>query len=219
MNIVGVCGELLFAYLFIDFCGGIVHWFEDQYLSERSNRWVVKYIVQPNRLHHIFPRKTAHCPFWISVLQGMGPGCVFIPLAALALGWGTCTYAMVFFSAIPNFIHKWNHRTESERPYAFKILQRLYLVQGPQHHNRHHTEQQDAGYCVMSPWLNPLLDRIGFWRGLEALVFTITRRRANSVAEPGRFYRLHQGQVLEYQFNDNTWTPWPHMRRYQRAVR
>ena len=77
----------------------------------------------------------------------------------------------------------------------------------------------DVAYCVVTPYLNPLLDAIGFWRGLEKAIYLITRVQANSPQEPHKYFRVVSGKVMEYQFDRETWTDWPHLERYQRPVR
>jgi len=180
--------------------------------------WVVQKIVKPNRLHHIYPRKVVHCPRWISMLQGFGPAVVFLPLTIAFLGWRMGLIATTL-SLFPNFVHKWNHMRDSERPRFVKILQSLYIIQGPRHHNSHHVNRTDTAYCVVTPVLNPILDGLKFWRILESLIFFVTGRRANDPDEPYRYYRLQGGKVEEVQAPDGTWMEWPDFERYQRPVR
>ncbi len=53
------------------------------------------------------------------------------------------------------------------------MLQKLKIVQTPSHHNQHHRKGKDTHYCVLTDFLNPILDRFHFWRGLEKLVYII----------------------------------------------
>ena len=66
-------------------------------------------------------------------------------------------------------------------------LQRLRLLQTPQHHAVHHTNPKDVRYCPITNAVNPVLDTLHFWTGLEwvlARVFGLHRRPDTSV--PGR---------------------------------
>jgi len=65
-----------------------------------------------------------------------------------------------------NQFHKWAHQ---ENPSAFaRWLQRKRLVLEPAHHQRHHTRPFDVNYCITNGWLNPVLNRLKFFRRLEA---------------------------------------------------
>ena len=55
-------------------------------------------------------------------------------------------------------------------------LQRLYVLQTPRHHGRHHQGDKNTHYCVVTTFLNPLLEEVGFWRRLEKLVGRMWRR-------------------------------------------
>ena len=58
------------------------------------------------------------------------------------------------------------------------------LMQGFKHHARHHRAGKDTHYCVMTNYLNPVLERAHFFRSLETLIFKMTRalpRRDESV--------------------------------------
>ena len=48
------------------------------------------------------------------------------------------------------------------------------MIQTREMHNKHHQGERNTNYCVMSNFLNPLLDKAQFWRRLEALIFIIT---------------------------------------------
>lgn len=209
--------QVVGAVLFVDFFSGLVHWFEDQYGHERMPAWVVKHVVRPNRLHHIYPRKVVHCPRWISIAQGVGPAIVFFPVTIAVFGWkmGIITSCM---SAIPNFVHKWNHQRDSERPGWVKALQACRIVQSPSEHHSHHAGQSDTAYCVVTPLLNPILDGIGFWRGVEWAIEKTFGLKANPPEEPHRFYRVEQGKVMEFMFDRGEWREWPDFERYQRPV-
>jgi ubiquitin-conjugating enzyme E2 variant len=41
------------------------------------------------------------------------------------------------------------------------------------HHQGHHTGQHTSRYCITTGWLNPLLDRIRFFRAFERAIQAI----------------------------------------------
>ena len=55
-----------------------------------------------------------------------------------------------------------------------RLLQKGHLLITPKYHARHHSRAHDDNYCVLNGWMNPLLDRTGFWRGLERVVHAVT---------------------------------------------
>jgi len=79
-------------------------------------------------------------------------------------------------------VHKWAHRTPAENGRLISLLQRARLVQSPAHHARHHTDPKNSHYCVLTNFLNPLLDGIRLWELLEWLILKVlgVRRRLDT---------------------------------------
>ena len=66
-------------------------------------------------------------------------------------------------------------------------MQRMRLVLEPRHHQIHHTEPFETHYCITNGWLNPLLNKVGFFRGMETglrFVGIEIATREERVAEP-----------------------------------
>jgi ubiquitin-conjugating enzyme E2 variant len=78
-----------------------------------------------------------------------------------------------------NQVHKWSHRTKAENGVLIVAAQHLKLIQSPSHHQRHHVDGKDSHYCVLTDFLNPILDYCRFWRGLEALARAVGLRKRN----------------------------------------
>ena len=158
--------------LAVDFLSGLVHWAEDTFGSE-STPVLGRWIVAPNVEHHhdaaAFVRKGYWASNWDLVLVGV------ILLASSGVGgWldpGILLFALVGANA--NQIHKWCHAPR-RAPSVARALWWTGILQRPEHHGRHHTGDKNTAYCVVTPFVNPLLDRIGFWRGLERLVVPFT---------------------------------------------
>jgi hypothetical protein len=164
--------ELVGVLLLVDFVSGVAHWAEDSYCTEATpviGRWV----VVPNLLHHrngyAFVAKS-----WIASSWDLAAaGAAIVAIAGLV---GALTWHVVLFAALganANQVHKWNHMRRSSVPLAVRVLQRLNVLQSARHHARHHHGGKNSHYCVMTGMLNPLLDRVGFWRGLEKLLVPI----------------------------------------------
>ncbi len=160
-----------------DFISGIVHWAADTYGSE-DMRVIGPSLVKPFRLHHLYPRDI--CTH--GLVETTGNVCILsVPVLAICLYlmWLIPESALVAFVAVSlaligaatvatNQFHKWAHQ-ESPSSLA-RWLQRKRLVLEPNHHKLHHTQPFDMNYCITNGWLNPLLNRLKFFRRLEAAI-------------------------------------------------
>jgi ubiquitin-conjugating enzyme E2 variant len=98
-----------------------------------------------------------------------------IGVVIIAGAWltGMLTWQLVLFVAIganANEIHKWNHVSRKRRPKLVVALQNARLLQTAKHHGKHHVGSKDTNYCVITNFMNPILDTVLFWHGLEWIV-------------------------------------------------
>ena len=82
-----------------------------------------------------------------------------------------CTALFVFCT---NQFHKWAHTKNPAR--WVRLLQRANLILSPEHHVVHHTAPRDKYYCITVGWMNPVLDKIHFFRFCEAVMTRINPR-------------------------------------------
>jgi ubiquitin-conjugating enzyme E2 variant len=75
---------------------------------------------------------------------------------------------MSLFTVATNQFHKWAHADKT--PGWVKRLQRAGLILSPSHHDIHHAMPHDKHYCITAGWMNPLLDKLRFFRAFEALI-------------------------------------------------
>jgi hypothetical protein len=165
-----ILGQLVIAWLLADFLSGFWHWLEDRYFEE-SWPLIGKYIAKPNTLHHDQPRAFLDQGYWSRNWTTLLP-------AAVAFSIYPC-WAFVFVSQA-NEIHAWAHQRCNR---IIRAMQETGLIQSARHHAEHHRSPFDVKYCVMSDWLNPLLDTVGFWIALERLLSPLIRVRANISAK------------------------------------
>jgi hypothetical protein len=170
-----------------DLVTGLVHWFADTYFSE-DTPIIGPTLVKPFRLHHVYPRDiTTH-----SVVIILGNSCTLaVPVLGFCLyllwlwpGSGllalqaVCIALLAIMTVLTNQFHKWAHQ---EKPSGFvRWLQRSRLVLESSHHELHHTAPYNLHYCITNGWLNPLLNRIQFFRRLEALLRLFGMKPANA---------------------------------------
>jgi plasmanylethanolamine desaturase len=166
------------AWILADFVSGLVHWFADTYGADDTplfGPWLIK----PFRQHHQYARDicthnlvltignscTVAAPFQAGVLYLLlSDEEVSITKAALAFVFNLFAMAMV----ATNILHKWAHAEKTNWLISRFQSSRVFL--SPAHHNLHHTNPFDSNYCITNGWLNPLLERIKFFRRLDSVV-------------------------------------------------
>jgi ubiquitin-conjugating enzyme E2 variant len=165
----------LTGYLAADFISGFVHWAGDT-IGDEATPFLGKNFVTPFRHHHVDPKDISRhdfietngnncivvvAPLLVAYLLMPGrPGILFFACALMAF--------LSLFIVATNQFHKWAHSDTPPR-YAL-VLQRWGLILSPAHHNLHHALPHDRHYCITVGWMNPLLNRIQFFRAVEALV-------------------------------------------------
>lgn len=175
------------SFLWSDLVSGLVHWTADTYFSE-DTPVIGATLIKPFRLHHVYPRDI--CTH--NLVTTVGNVCILaVPMLSLCLylmwvwpdsGWLAfgilCVALMAAATVATNQFHKWAHQENPST--AVRWLQRLRLVLPPRHHEVHHTEPHDMHYCITNGWLNPLLNKIRFFRALETGLRFIRVKKAKA---------------------------------------
>ncbi len=162
-----------------DFVAGAVHWFADTYF-EPETPIVGPLLIEAFREHHRDPQGITRHGF-LELSGNSALATLPIGVGLLALGWpgqsamlqslhaSATALALALF--VTNSFHRWAHMP---RPPAFAAwLHRCGLAIAPDVHAVHHRAAHDCSYCVTSGWLNPLLDRVDFFRRLEGALKAI----------------------------------------------
>ncbi len=183
--------QILIAWLLADFVTGIVHWLEDKYLDDTHSLNFLDSVSKDNDLHHKKPTAMLLQSYWGNMKSGAAVGW---PLAAVLFWFDAPLWLWLFpfFAGFGNLVHRFAHTPKSQLPRWIRGLQEFGLFISHQHHDLHHRSMQQlipkylAGYkyCPMTDWVNPFLDRIGFWSHAESLLLraglpTVKQRRAN----------------------------------------
>jgi hypothetical protein len=195
MPVIVVIAQVLAVWIITDFLSGVFHWLEDAY-GDPAWPIVGRHVTKPNILHHYVPRAFVANSWFVSsrLLLAICTVVVAVTVAAGVFNWLIALSAALAVNA--NEIHKWSHRSRRENGPVVTMLQRLRLIQSPSHHQQHHQHGKDSHYCVLTEFLNPVLDGLGFWRGAERVirrVFGVTRRSDEAMArevlqnDPGFF--------------------------------
>jgi hypothetical protein len=174
-QILYVAATAVTGYLVADFLSGFVHWAGDT-IGDQSTPIFGANFVTPFRYHHIDPKDITRHDF----VETNGNNCIVVaPILAVLLlvtpkttGWFFYACAVMAFTSwfifCTNQFHKWAHDDNPAR--WVRALQRAGLILSPEHHSIHHASPQNKSYCITVGWMNPVLDKISFFRTCEAII-------------------------------------------------
>ena len=172
MSILKFILELIGTIALADFVSGFIHWVEDTFWTEETPIFG-KWIVSPNILHHkspsAFTKKNWFQSSWDLLLVSIIILVVFW-LSGL-LTWHVWVFCLLEANA--NQIHKYAHFPKRSIPVVARILQKLRIIQNAKDHAIHHRGKKNSAYCVITPYVNPVLDTLRFWRILDRIAVPI----------------------------------------------
>jgi hypothetical protein len=152
-------GQLIIGWLLADLLTGAFHWWEDTHQHLVAAPFIGSYIIAPNILHHEQPLAFAANSFW----GRNGASIVVAGLAALGLlaafGAQPWIASLALGSALSNEVHRLSHQP-SCAPRWYRVMQQVGIVQSPKEHAAHHRPPYAANYCVLTDWLNPIVEAL-----------------------------------------------------------
>jgi len=165
--LIQVALTLLAGLLLADFASGVIHWIIDRYIPG-SAPLVGTHFVRFIHEHHERP----HAMFRLSWFVN-NAGFFTLVGSLLALCWALSllnpvTISAFIFGALANQIHAWAHRRPRRLAGIVRPLQRMGIFQSPRHHGVHHGASPTEHYCLITDWVNPVVDRLHLWRRAEA---------------------------------------------------
>lgn len=177
--------QVIGLYLMADLLGGLFHWAEDTLGDVDGAVWG-KIFVRPNVIHHDLPSQMIRINWLKNNIPIFTATAIVLGTAVLfdAITWQLLVFAA--FAGMNQQVHRFAHAPRQKLPGFVKELQRVGIIQGARHHWKHHTSPHLTHYCVLTPWMNPVLDKIGFWRGLERVFVPIfgAPRRPDLMSRP-----------------------------------
>ena len=207
---INVLWQSLLVIMLADFIAGIVHWFEDAYVRENTPL-IGSFIGKANVIHHHLPRYMTRNNWWQSSWDLLCFSAVIV-LGAWwldLLTWHVWLFAVI--SANANQVHKWSHQTRTENGFIITFLQNIRVLQTPYHHAVHHTNPKNVRYCPITNLVNPILDTLRFWDGVEwILARAIGLDRQPDTSLPGNGPAPAWLKELRTQTSPDTRPPSPH---------
>jgi len=163
------------AWFLADFLTGVFHWIQDQFLAEGKTKIkFINKIATENDLHHDKPAVMGKRTLWENTTTSL---ILSIPLFVLCYlsSAPIVVWLSIYFGIFANAIHSFTHKPKIRIPRGVQWLQKLGMFQSTQHHAVHHfnkgkiitKEDTTIHYCVMTNYINPILDGIRFFPAVE----------------------------------------------------
>ena len=174
----GVILQGITTVFIADFVTGLVHWAEDAY-ARRDTPIIGKLVADANIEHHRRPRAFLANNWFASSWDLLLLGVLLIAVAWWCdrLTWHIWLFAVLVANA--NQMHKWTHQNPAENGFVVTWLQEWKLLQTRRHHARHHQGEKNSYYCVITNFLNPVLEELELWKKTERFLerrFGLKRR-------------------------------------------
>jgi plasmanylethanolamine desaturase len=177
-NVIFQAAGAVSAVLLADFVSGLVHWAEDAY-ARKDTPIIGKWIGEANIEHHVKPRAFVSRSWWASSWDLAITSLVLLAGAWWLKALTLPVWIFAITTANANQIHKWAHSAPHENGRLITWLQKLNILQTQRHHARHHSGRKDSHYCSVTNIVNPILEKLGFWKKFERfneLVFGLKRK-------------------------------------------
>lgn len=173
--------KFFFTVALADFISGLVHWLEDAYAH--PDMPLLGKIAADNLRHHSRPREFLGKSWWESSSDLVLIGLVVILASLTSHNFSGWVLLLVALTVNANQIHKWAHQGPRENPALVTWLQQKKILQTAREHAKHHSGEKNTHYCVITNFLNPVLEKAGFWKGIEMVIESIAGIKRRSDAE------------------------------------
>jgi plasmanylethanolamine desaturase len=168
-DVLSVLVQVILLISLADVFTGLFHWAEDTWGTEDTPIWGPVFVRQ-NLSHHSDPAAMLR-KHW---LPNNGLAFAVVALIILvawsldALSWQLLLLTVA--AGLGQQAHRFAHAPRQKLPAVIRFLQRIHVMQRAQQHWQHHKWPHKVSYCTLTTWVNPILDGLGFWRGLERLL-------------------------------------------------
>jgi len=172
------------SWVLADLGSGILHWSVDNYGNGRTP--IVGGIIAAFQGHHTAQWTITERAFCNNVYKLCIP--FGIPTVALISLLAGPSHPMISFfftifcgmEILSQEFHKWSHMTVSQLNPVILGMQNAGLTIGRSPHAKHHIAPFMGNYCIVSGFCNEVLDKSGFFRKLERVIYSMNGVEANS---------------------------------------
>lgn len=170
--------QIVLCIIIADIITGLIHWWEDTYAVPS---WPIlgKLVAEPNIKHHLDPGFIGKTDsYWKHCKLSLYIGAIVLVIIHLIYGLNWQIVLTTFLACSGNWIHSINHGAcRGNKILAF--LRKYSIIQKAKHHAKHHVPPFDRDYCVLTNFVNPILEYFNVWKCLEFILskFGITVKR------------------------------------------
>ena len=162
--------QIAICVIAADFITGLVHWWEDAY-GKPSWPIIGKHVIEPNLIHHKDPTAMTRGTFFDRNWQPLTAALIASGVARLVLGYLDWRVTLTFaLAGLGNEVHCWQHLPLRQVPKPARLLQEIGILQSRVQHAHHHRHPYAKNYCTLTNFTNAVLERVAFWRWLEAAI-------------------------------------------------
>ncbi len=175
--------EVFLLWIAADFITGMIHWWEDAY-GNPNWKIIGKYVVEPNLVHHEQPHKLLEGSYWTRINTSFFAAAIMGTILWLIGLHSWQVIVCLLFCIQGNEVHAMSHRPDKITGLLARFLQKTGIFQSKKMHRWHHKAPYETNFCIMSDFVNPILNKIAFWKRLEYLIlkiFKIDVLRASSI--------------------------------------
>lgn len=184
LTMVQTIATILSSWVLADLGSGILHWSVDNYGNGRTP--IMGGIIAAFQGHHTAPWTITERGFCNNVWKLCIP--FGIPTVALisALAGPSHPIVALFFTVfcimeiLSQEFHKWSHMTTSQLNPLILGLQKYGITIDRTPHAKHHMAPFEGNYCIISGICNGVLDKSGFFRRLEKIVYDMNGVESNA---------------------------------------
>jgi len=155
-----------------DFLTGFFHWWEDSY-GNPNWKFIGKSVIEPNLVHHKKPREFLKGNYWTRINTSLVVALVLLLLCYLLSILNWYSFFCILISLHGNEVHRLAHQTNKENGKFVTFLQKLGILQSRKQHGWHHKAPYECRYCVLTNFVNPVLDSVHFWSKLEWVIYKL----------------------------------------------